>query len=203
MNIISANYLGSFPSVKACPVLRLPEYAFIGRSNVGKSSLINMLCHRKELAHVSNQPGKTRMINLFEIDASWHLADLPGYGYAQVSKKMRNAWSRMIQDYLVNRENMMCAFVLLDFRLPLQDIDRTFIADLGSHQVPFALIYTKVDKVYPKDRDKHTEQIEAPLLEEWSELPPRFYTSAVNREGRDAVLEYIASINTMPVPSLR
>ncbi len=198
MNIVKANYLGSYPSVDKCPSYHLPEYAFIGRSNVGKSSLINMLCHRKDLAHVSNQPGKTRMINLFEIEESWLLADLPGYGYAQVAKTMRGEWSKMIQEYLLRRENLRCAFVLLDFRLPLQEIDRAFIANLGSNEVPFAMIYTKVDKVNPKDRAKHTALIEKPLLEEWNALPPRFYTSAVSREGREDVLQYIGTINRIP-----
>lgn len=195
MDIITANYLGSFGTVETCPNLSLPEYAFVGRSNVGKSSLINMLCARKDLARVSHSPGKTRAINLFNIDASWILADLPGYGYAKVAKSMKRAWPAMIWDYLINRENLMCTFVLLDFRLPLQAIDQEFIAELGAQQVPFVLVYTKVDKVKRGEKDAHTKNIEAPLLEEWHELPLRFHTSAVDREGRESLLQYIGQLN--------
>jgi len=197
MEIIQAKYLGSYPSVESCPASGLPEYAFIGRSNVGKSSLINMLCYRKDLARVSNQPGKTKTINLFDIDGTWWLADLPGYGYAKTGKQMRQEWSGMIENYLVRRENLVCAFVLLDFRLPLQDIDKSFIANLGAQQVPFVIVYTKVDKVKRQDRDMHTEHIESKLLEEWNSLPPRFYTSASSREGRDDLLQYIGTLNAM------
>ncbi len=195
MDIISALYLGSFVSAESCPVLRLPEYAFVGRSNVGKSSLINMLSNRKDLARVSNQPGKTRTINLYNMDSSWILADLPGYGYAQVAKSMKRAWPAMIFDYLVKRENLMCAFVLLDFRLPLQKIDKEFITELGNHDVPFVLVYTKVDKVSRSEKATHARRIESELLEEWNELPPRFYTSAVDKEGRELLLQYIAQLN--------
>lgn len=191
-----ATYLGSFPSVQACPMLRLPEYAFIGRSNVGKSSLINMLCNRKDLAHVSHQPGKTRTINLYSIDETWILADLPGYGFAQVAKNVKKEWPAMIMDYLTKREHLVSAFVLLDFRLPLQENDRKFIAELGEHQVPFALVYTKVDKVTQQKRAFHTTQIEDALLKEWNVLPPRFYTSSIEREGRDSLLQYIQQLNS-------
>lgn len=195
MDIVTANYLGSYGTVESCPNLRLPEYAFVGRSNVGKSSLINMLCGRKDLARVSHSPGKTRAINLFTIDESWILADLPGYGYAKVSKSMKKEWPTMILDYLMRRENLMCTFVLLDFRLPLQKIDQEFIAELGAQQVPFVLVYTKVDKVKRGERNMHARRIEAPLLEEWNALPQRFYTSAVDREGREMLLEYIGQLN--------
>lgn len=191
-----ATYLGSFPTVQACPLLRLPEYAFIGRSNVGKSSLINMLCNRKDLAHVSHQPGKTRTINLYTIDDTWILADLPGYGFAQVAKSVKKDWPAMIVDYLTKREHLVCAFVLLDFRLPLQENDRKFIAELGERKVPFALVYTKVDKVTQQKRALHATQIEGALLKEWNALPRRFYTSAINREGRDSLLHYIQQLNS-------
>ncbi|HLF62284.1 MAG TPA: ribosome biogenesis GTP-binding protein YihA/YsxC [Saprospiraceae bacterium] len=198
MQITKATYLGSFASVGSCPVLHLPEYAFIGRSNVGKSSLINMLCNRKDLARVSNQPGKTRTINLYHIDHAWVLADLPGYGFAQVAKSMKEEWPALIREYLTQRENLICAFVLLDFRLPLQEIDRRFIAELGTRQVPFAMIYTKVDKVSRQQRETHTQAIESVLLEDWNELPLRFYTSAMDGEGREALVQYIGCLNDNP-----
>jgi GTP-binding protein len=194
-DIIKAAYLGSFVSATACPVLQLPEYAFVGRSNVGKSSLINMLSNRKDLARVSNQPGKTRTINLYDMDSSWILADLPGYGYAQVAKSMKKSWPAMIFDYLMKRENLMCAFVLLDFRLPLQQIDHEFITELGNHDIPFALVYTKVDKVSRSEKETHARRIESVLLEDWNELPPRFHTSEVTKEGRDVLLQYIGEMN--------
>ena len=196
MHITSAKYLGSFTSSKGCPELRLPEYAFVGRSNVGKSSLINLLCDRKDLARVSNQPGKTQTINLYEIDGAWILADLPGYGYARVAKTRRESFKGMIRDYLLHRQNLVCVFVLLDFRLPLQALDRAFVAMLGEHGIPFVIIYTKADKISPQQRPVHAQQIEAGLLEDWETLPERITTSATSREGRETLLEYISSLNT-------
>ena len=196
MQITKANYLGSFPTVSACPETSLPEYAFIGRSNVGKSSLINMLCNRKSLAHVSHHPGKTKTINLYEIDTSWILADLPGYGFAQVAKSVKKDWPVLIKDYLLKRNQLVSAFVLIDFRLPLQETDRRFIAWLGEHRIPFCLIYTKVDKVRRSDVSAHTSRIESALLEEWNELPIRFMTSAAEHLGREELLRYIAEMNT-------
>lgn len=195
MHIIQANYLGSFPSAASCPESSLPEYAFVGRSNVGKSSLINMLCHRKELARISNQPGKTQTINLYEVDASWMLADLPGYGYAKVSRKTREGWVGMIKNYLLNRMNLVCVFVLLDFRLPLQEIDRNFIRSLGEHGVPFVIVYTKTDKVPPKMHLTHRDKIESELLKEWETLPEIFMSSAEKQTGRDDLLDYIGKLN--------
>jgi GTP-binding protein len=195
MHLSSASYLGSFISVQTCPDTQLPEYAFVGRSNVGKSSLINLLTHRKGLAHVSNNPGKTRTINLYQVD-SWILADLPGYGYAKVGKQMRKEWSGMIMDYLKHRQRLICVFVLIDFRLPLQELDRKFIAQLGEHEVPFAIVYTKVDKVHLRKHAGHSAKIENALLEDWSALPPRFYTSCVNNTGREELLQYISRLNT-------
>lgn len=195
MQNVQANYLGSFPSAAACPDMTLPEYAFVGRSNVGKSSLINMLCHRKDLARVSNQPGKTQTINLYEVDSSWILADLPGYGYAKVSRTTRQGWAGMIKQYLKARTNLVCVFVLLDFRLPLQDIDRNFIRSLGEHGIPFALVYTKSDKVASKMHPTHRERIEGELLKEWETLPAAFLTSAEKQWGREELLEYIGELN--------
>jgi GTP-binding protein len=197
MQITKANYLGSFDSVASCPDLSLPEYAFIGRSNVGKSSLINMLCNRKGLAHVSHQPGKTRTINLYDIDSTWVLADLPGYGFAQVAKSVKKLWPSLIMDYLLKRKQLMSAFVLIDFRLPLQEIDRRFIAWLGENNIPFSLIYTKVDKVKKSETAKHHRQIENPLLEEWNTLPQRFMTSSAEHIGREELLRYIGGMNAV------
>ena len=195
MHVTSAKYLGSYTKSAACPDLRMPEYAFVGRSNVGKSSLINLLCDRKDLARVSNQPGKTQTINLYEIDGTWVLADLPGYGYARVAKTKREDFKGMIQDYLLRRQHLICVFVLLDFRLPLQRLDRAFLAMLGEHGIPFAILYTKADKISPQQRDRHAAEIESALLEDWESLPERILTSAATREGRDTLLEYIAALN--------
>ncbi len=195
VTIIEAAYIGSYPTVQTCPVYQLAEYAFIGRSNVGKSSLINMLCGRKDLARISRHPGKTQSINLYNIDDRWILADLPGYGYARVSRTMRAAWEKMIHTYLQQRVNLMCAFVLIDLRLPLQQPDRDFLAWVGRHGIPFAIVYTKIDKVRPRDRADNAGSIEKALLADWATLPPRFHTSAQTAEGRDALLQYIARLN--------
>jgi GTP-binding protein len=195
MQVSDASYLGSFASVKSCPASTLPEYAFVGRSNVGKSSLINMLTQKKSLARVSNSPGKTRTINLYQVN-DWLLADLPGYGYARVGKELRQEWPGMIHEYLTMRTNLSCVFVLLDFRHSLQAIDRHFITMLGENNVPFALAYTKADKVHQSKHRTHALMIENALLEDWNALPPRFLTSAETQEGRDALLEYISQINT-------
>jgi GTP-binding protein len=195
MQITAANYIGSYTKSKACPEFKLPEYAFVGRSNVGKSSLINLLCDRKDLASVSNQPGKTQTINLYDIDGEWVLADLPGYGYAKVAKTKRHTFKGMISDYLMHRQNLVCVFVLLDFRLPLQAPDRAFMAMLGEQRIPFTIIYTKVDKVSPQQRPRHANAIEEALLEDWASLPERIHTSSSTREGRDTLLEYISEIN--------
>ncbi|MDX1476753.1 MAG: ribosome biogenesis GTP-binding protein YihA/YsxC [Saprospiraceae bacterium] len=194
-NIQSAKYIGSFPDYKSCPEGRLPEYAFIGRSNVGKSSLINMLCGRKDLARTSKTPGKTRSINLFVIDGQWQIADLPGYGYARVSKTDRKRWQRMIEEYMLFRNNLVTAFVLIDLRHELQEIDRTFINWLGARQVPFTIIFTKADKIKESHLPRHIRRIEKALLEEWETLPPTLVTSSVRETGRQQLLEYIAELN--------
>ena len=147
MEIKYADFVGSYPSLNQCPQSRQPEYAFIGRSNVGKSSLINMITGRKGLAKVSNTPGKTQFINYFQINGNWHLVDLPGYGYARISKSKRAAWEKMIANYLQNRANLVCTFVLLDAYIPPQPIDMEFINWLGEIQIPFVIVYTKTDRI--------------------------------------------------------
>ena len=193
--IESVKYIGSFPSESKCPGSERPEYAFIGRSNVGKSSLINMLMGRRDLAHVSKSPGKTKSINLFVVEDSWQLADLPGYGYAKVSKTERKRWQKMIEDYMRLRPNMVTAFVLLDLRHPLQAIDKEFIDWMGQSQVPFAIVYTKADKLKPREVSSHQKQIGDALLETWDEIPSAFVTSSTKRQGRGALLQYIAELN--------
>lgn len=154
-----------------------------------------MLCQRKNLAYISKTPGKTRSINLFNVDNLWFIADLPGYGYAQVSKAERKKWEGMIGDYMRFRPNLMTAFVLIDIRHPLQDVDRAFINMLGSHQVPFSIVYTKGDKVKPAKLSAHVRRIENALLEDWSSLPRTFVTSAETGSGRDDLLAYIQELN--------
>ena len=188
-------FLGSFPTVATCPKQAVSEYAFIGRSNVGKSSLINYLCNRENLARTSKKPGKTQLINLFLIDESWCMVDLPGYGYAVTSRDNRQKWKKMIYDYLETRENLVNTFVLLDSRLPLQNIDLEFINWLGTRQIPFSLVYTKTDGVAKTKKQGHIEQIRQGLLEHWDSLPAEFVTSAINKEGRDEILQFIYQIN--------
>lgn len=195
MKISSAIFIGSFPKESKCPETDLPEYAFIGRSNVGKSSLINMLCRRKEIAKVSKTPGKTQLINFFLINGSWHLVDLPGYGYAKISKSMRRSWEKMIEQYLLRRKNLLCAFVLLDLRLELQKIDLEFINWLGSMEIPFVLVFTKSDGVKPGKRNEHEERIKNELLKYWNALPACFISSSSKGEGRDEILNFIEELN--------
>ena len=182
-----------------CPKGDLPEFAFIGRSNVGKSSLINMLCGRKELVHTSKKPGKTQMINYFLIDGSWHLVDLPGYGYAHVSKQKRKDWERMIQDYLVKRTPLQCAMVLVDANIPPQKIDVEFINWLGGMHIPFVIIYTKTDRLKPSELEDNIASIREELLQYWNELPRQFVTSANSGAGKEELLSFIREI--VPVVS--
>ncbi len=195
MIIKNIEFVGSFPSENKSPKTDFPEYAFIGRSNVGKSSLINMLTGRKELAKVSSTPGKTQMINFFNINEEWNLVDLPGYGYAKLSKKHRASLEKMISTFLQTRKQLQCAFVLVDSRIPLQDIDREFINWLGEVRVPFVIVYTKTDSVKKAHLNKNIRAIEEKLLEEWTELPQTFITSAVKKQGREEVLDFIEGIN--------
>ncbi len=205
MKIISANYVVSSATHKQCPAADRPEYAFIGRSNVGKSSLINMLADKKGLAKTSSTPGKTQLINHFEIitaaemgkgrSVKWYLVDLPGYGYATVSQKARHNWSNMIESYIRKRENLVSLFVLVDSRHEPQAIDLEFINQLGEWQVPFVIVFTKADKNKPGATTRHVNQFIASLAETWEEPPPYFVTSAVKKEGREGMLAYIDGLN--------
>jgi GTP-binding protein len=195
MTINEVTYIGSFERDHQCPKPNRPEYAFIGRSNVGKSSLINMLCQKKDLAHTSKSPGKTQLMNFFDVDNSWYLVDLPGYGYAKVSKKRRGAWEQMIERYLVTRENLQCAFVLIDSRHELQKIDLEFISWLGERSIPFVIVFTKIDKVKASERESNVEKITNKLLESWHNLPATFVTSAEKSTGRDEILAFIDELN--------
>ena len=171
----------------------MPEFAFIGRSNVGKSSLLNMITQRKSLAKTSSTPGKTQTINHFLINASWYLVDLPGYGYASVSKTQKAGWSQMIESYLLHRENLYCTFVLIDARLEPQKIDIEFINWLGSKNIPMALVLTKTDKISQAELAKSKKNIESRLLKDWEELPVMFITSSEKKRGREELLTFIAT----------
>lgn len=194
MKITKAEYVSSFVREDACPKGDRPEFAFIGRSNVGKSSLINMITDRKELAKVSKQPGKTQCINYFDINDSWYLVDLPGYGYAKISKKMRAKWKKMIDYYLENRDNLQCAFVLLDSRHELQEIDKEFVGWCGEHGVPIVLVYTKSDKIKSRLVNSNIAKIEKSLLEDWDTLPQSIITSAETGIGKKEILTFIEEI---------
>ncbi|WP_455075453.1 ribosome biogenesis GTP-binding protein YihA/YsxC [Porphyromonas catoniae] len=195
MLIKSAEFVVSNSRVEKCPTTGLPEYAFIGRSNVGKSSLINMLTGRKGLAMTSQKPGKTQLINHFIINKEWHLVDLPGYGYARLSKDGRDGLRRMIEDYVLERRELVCLFVLLDARLEPQKIDLEFIEWLGEESVPFALVFTKADKLSKGKLSANISAYKDRLLEAWEELPPLFITSSEERTGREELLNYIEGIN--------
>ena len=196
MVIKSAEFVISNSRVEKCPTTGLPEYAFIGRSNVGKSSLINMLTSRKGLAMTSQKPGKTQLINHFIINDAWYLVDLPGYGYARLGKDSRDSLRRMIEDYVLERKELVLLFVLLDCRHDPQKIDLEFIQWLGEEGVPFALVFTKADKLSKGRLAANVEAYKAKLHEEWEELPPIFVTSSEERMGRDELLGYIEEINT-------
>lgn len=205
MKIISARYIISSATYKQCPAADRPEFAFIGRSNVGKSSLINLVTGQQALAKTSATPGKTRLINHFEIvsagagnkkQVQWYIADLPGYGYAStVSQKARNNWKNMIESYIRKRENLVTLFVLIDSRHSPQAIDLQFVAQLGEWQVPFSLVFTKTDKSKPGAVDRNINDFCNKMLETWEELPPVFRTSAVERSGREELLKYIDNLN--------
>jgi GTP-binding protein len=182
--------------VSKCPQERLPEYAFIGRSNVGKSSLINMLTNHKNLAKTSGKPGKTQLINHFKINLNWFLVDLPGYGYARVSKKTKEVFQEFITDYFEKREQLVCAFVLIDIRLEAQKIDLEFIEYLGETEVPFCIIFTKADKISRGKIDSHVAAYRKALLaNNWEEMPQYFVTSATEGTGKDTVLAFIDGVN--------
>lgn len=196
MKINTAEFVISNSEVAKCPTERLPEYAFIGRSNVGKSSLINMLTNHKSLAKTSGRPGKTQLINHFKINNNWFLVDLPGYGYARVSKKTKEVFQKFITDYFEKREQLVCAFVLIDIRLEAQAIDLEFITYLGEYEVPFCIIFTKADKISKTKIDSHVAAYKKKLLaNNWEEMPPYFVTSSTEGTGKDSVLGYIDEIN--------
>ncbi len=195
MVIKSAEFVVSNSDVAKCPKSTLPEYAFIGRSNVGKSSLINMLTGRKSLAKTSGKPGKTQLINHFLINKNWHLVDLPGYGYARVSKSAKKIFQKFITQYFSHREQLVTGFVLVDIRHKPQPIDLDFMQWLGEHGIPFSIIFTKADKLKPKAIERHVEDYKNVLLEFWEEMPNYFITSSSNGLGRDNVLGYIEELN--------
>ncbi|OFY49022.1 MAG: YihA family ribosome biogenesis GTP-binding protein [Bacteroidetes bacterium GWF2_41_31] len=197
MIIQYADFIMSNTDVRLCPKPDKPEYAFIGRSNVGKSSLINMITSRRKLAKISGTPGKTITINHFVINTSWYLVDLPGYGFAKRSKSEREKWEKMIRNYLLRRENLVCVFVLIDIRHEPQKNDLEFMEWLALSEIPFTLVFTKADKLKPMQLTNNEEAYRHKLLEEWEELPPMVVTSAEKGDGREALLDYIDSLNTL------
>ena len=196
MKIKSAEFVMSNSDVAKCPKNNIPEYAFIGRSNVGKSSLINMLTSRKSLAKTSGRPGKTQLINHFIINESWYLVDLPGYGYARVSKTAKKTFQKFITQYFAIREQLVSAFVLVDIRHKPQPIDLEFMRWLGENSVPFSIVFTKADKLKPKAIENHVNDYEKTMLETWEEMPNYFITSSSKDIGKDEVLEYINHLNS-------
>ena len=195
MKIKSAEFVLSNSDVAKCPKDMLPEYAFIGRSNVGKSSLINMLTSRKSLAKTSGRPGKTQLINHFLINKDWYLVDLPGYGYAKVSKSTKKVFQKFITKYFQEREQLVCAFTLVDIRHKPQPIDLDFMQYLGEAGIPFCIIFTKADKLKPKAIDRHVEDYKNVMLETWEEMPKHFITSSSKDIGKEEVLGYIGELN--------
>jgi GTP-binding protein len=196
MIIRSATFIKSSPTLKECPAPVKPEFGFIGRSNVGKSSLINMLTGWSKLAKISVQPGKTRTINHFSVNDSWYLVDLPGYGYAKVPIKLREKWVRATENYILKRENLVCLFVLVDVRHKPQRSDLDFMEFLGLNQIAFARVFTKSDKLAHSALEKSVSQHDTEMLEKWESLPASFITSVVNGTGREEILNYIEeSIN--------
>ncbi|MBZ9651928.1 ribosome biogenesis GTP-binding protein YihA/YsxC [Psychroflexus montanilacus] len=195
MKIKTSTFVVSNSDVTKCPNSHLPEYAFIGRSNVGKSSLINMLTGRKNLAKVSGKPGKTRLINHFLINENWHLVDLPGYGYAKVSKKEKKTFQKYITAYFEKRQQLVNTFILIDCRHEPQPIDLEFLEWMGMNTIPFSIVFTKADKLKPQALEQNIANYKSKLMETWEELPPYFVTSSAHQTGRDEILNYIQSIN--------
>lgn len=195
MKIISAEYKGSSPRADMCPQTTLPEYAFIGRSNVGKSSLINMLTNRSKLAMTSSTPGKTMLVNHFLINNEWYLVDLPGYGFALRGKREMDKLWNLISHYVLEREQLTCLFMLIDIRHEPQKKDIDFINFIGENGVPFAIVFTKADKLTKQKAQKNVEDYLTQLREQWEELPPHFITSSSSKMGREELLDYIESIN--------
>ena len=196
MKIKDAKFVISNTDIKKCPKADMPEYAFIGRSNVGKSSLINMLTGRKSLAKISGKPGKTRLINHFLINNKWYLVDLPGYGFAKTGKTQRMKWEKFINEYLLKRENLLNVFVLIDSRHEAQQIDLNFMGFLGEHGVPFSIVFTKLDKLRPSQKGAFFPKYKREMLKIWEEMPPHFITSSSDGSGKEELLSYIEEINT-------
>jgi len=195
MIIKSAQFVMSNSRPDKCPKPNRAEYAFIGRSNVGKSSLINMLTGRKALAKISGKPGKTQLINHFNINDTWYLVDLPGYGYAKVGKEKRSAWIKFVIQYIKTRDNLMCLFILIDTRIPPQDIDMDFIDLMGEMQVPINLVFTKTDKMSPNQINQSVLKFKTELLKTWEEMPSFFITSAKSGAGKEEILTFIEQTN--------
>ncbi|KVV14398.1 ribosome biogenesis GTP-binding protein YihA/YsxC [Flavobacterium sp. TMP13] len=196
MKINTAEFIISNSEVDKCPKEILPEYAFIGRSNVGKSSLINMLTNHKNLAKTSGRPGKTQLINHFKINNNWFLVDLPGYGYAKVSKKTKSIFQQFITDYFETREQLVCAFVLIDIRLEAQKIDIEFMSYMGESEIPFCIVFTKADKISKTKIDSHVAAYRKQMfMNNWEEMPQYFVTSATESTGKEYILGYIDEIN--------
>ncbi len=197
MIIHSAEFLSSCTDFRKCPKLDKPEYAFIGRSNVGKSSLINRLLNRKNLARVSSTPGKTRLINHFLVNDEWLLADLPGYGYARISKAERQKWEGMIMNYLKNRKNLVITFILIDSRIEFKQSDREMINWFGENQLPFSLVFTKIDKLKLNQLNSNVAAVKNSLLQYWEELPESYLTSSDSGQGTEEILERITRENKL------
>ncbi len=195
MNRDDIVFTGSFTKLSQCPEGTMPEYAFIGRSNVGKSSLINMLTERKNLAHISGTPGKTQTLNYFKVNDAWYLVDLPGYGYARASKKLREQWQKTLEWYLTRRENLACVFLLIDANITPQRSDLEFTGFLGKHQVPFCLVYTKTDRSNQREIQHNIDLFRQAMLQNWENLPQQFLSSSVRKTGREEILAYISKIN--------
>lgn len=196
MKIKTADFVISNTDVQKCPQTTIPEFAFIGRSNVGKSSLINMLTNRKKLAKTSGRPGKTQLINHFIVNNEWHLVDLPGYGWARVSKTDRGKFGDIIATYLLDREPLVCTFILIDIRLKPQPIDLEFINWMGEKELPFALVFTKADKISKNKVESHRAAFNRALKADWAELPVSFITSSLAKQGQEEVLDYIQDVIT-------
>ena len=195
MNILKAEFVMSNPTVTKCPMPDRPESAFIGRSNVGKSSLINMLTNQKKLAKTAARPGKTQLINHFLINDSWYMVDLPGYGYAQISESTRQQFQKMIQDYVLKRENLICLFVLIDSRHKPLRIDLEFMEWLGENGVPFVMVFTKADKLTVTERERCINSYHQAMLDTWETTPLAFMTSSEKSWGREELLNYIDELN--------
>ncbi|MCY1720879.1 ribosome biogenesis GTP-binding protein YihA/YsxC [Prolixibacteraceae bacterium Z1-6] len=195
MEIKEAQFIVSNSDVAKCPAADRPEYAFIGRSNVGKSSLINMLTNKKNLAKTSGRPGKTQLINHFLINKEWYLVDLPGYGYAKVPKAERLKWEKFLRRYILKRENLYCLFVLIDSRHEAQNVDLEFMEWLGISEIPFSIVFTKTDKLKPEELEANLKAYEAKMFETWDTMPGYFISSAESGTGKEEILDFIENVN--------